>query len=225
MGDTLERATGIALTVCAITITGIFAYRSLVVTRRPPGASREQAPVGFVDDWREAADIGFALGGPDSGGVTILELTDLECPACRGFHETVEEILSERTDVQLIYVPHPLSYHRFAMPAPRAAECAYDIGALQRWISVVFSEQDSLGLKSWGQLAEEAGIADTAQIALCARQAGVTPRIQAGLDFGSRIGMAGTPTVLINGWQFEGVPSRGQLNSAIRKVLRGEPPH
>ncbi|PYO86675.1 MAG: hypothetical protein DMD66_12955 [Gemmatimonadetes bacterium] len=127
---------------------------------------------------KSCQDIGIPEGGSDSAPVAIVEFTDLECPACRGFQRTVSDILHERpSDVRVVYVPHPLSYHRFALGAAQGAECAADVDALGKWLDVVFSKQDSLGLKSWGAYAAEAGIRDTARIAECAKRRVAGPRI------------------------------------------------
>lgn len=152
-------------------------------------------------------------------------LSDLECPGCGAFHTTLVDVLGERAhDVRALFVSLPLEYHRFALPAARAAECAEEVGRFRSWIDVVYDNQDSLGLKSWASYGADAGIVDTLRIGKCAASGGTTRRIQAGLDFGSRISFDGTPTVLINGWRFPAPPSKAQLTAAIDAVLAGKRP-
>jgi protein-disulfide isomerase len=49
--------------------------------------------------------------------------------------------------VSLIYIHFPLTGHRFAMPAARAAECAGNQGRFQAMYDQLFDGQDSF----WGQ--------------------------------------------------------------------------
>jgi protein-disulfide isomerase len=224
MGPLIDRLVGVALALAALWIAALFAYRTLHSPMAVPRLLPTEGAPQRTDAWPALTALALPLGGPDSGAVSVAVFTDLECPACRGFHQTIEEILDEREDVRVLYVAHPLTYHRFAMAAARGAECASSVGALRRWMRVVFEKQDSLGLKSWGRYASESGIPDTAWIAECARQHEPSPRIQAGLDLGARIQMTGTPTVLLEGWLMPGVPTKAELLSGIRRVQAGLPP-
>ncbi len=85
----------------------------------------------------------------------------------------------------------------------------------------IFRKQDSLGLKSWGSLAMSVGIADTAAIARCAQAEDVPTPVEEGLTSGKRIGVSGTPTVLVNGWLFS-IPPYDSLGTVLGRALRGE---
>jgi hypothetical protein len=50
------------------------------------------------------------------------------------------------------------------------------------------------------------------------------PRIDAGRAFGDRISIAGTPTVLVNGWRYPYTPSMDDLERALEAVLGGREP-
>ncbi|MCA1792213.1 MAG: thioredoxin domain-containing protein [Thioalkalivibrio sp.] len=127
----------------------------------------------FEDRWASVLPYGATIMGGPSASVTIVELTDLECPACRGYHSRLRDLVERHEGrVRVVYVPYPLtSIHRFALAAAQAGDCALDDSpdALRRWIETVYAGQDSLGLRSWGAYAAAAGIADTAAIANCAR--------------------------------------------------------
>jgi protein-disulfide isomerase len=116
--------------------------------------------------------------------------------------------------VQVLLVHFPLAIHRFAKPAARALECAYHGGSAESFTSTVFSHEDSMGVITWGELAHRAGIVDTARVERCARDPAPVRRIEEGVALGERIGVRGTPTVMINGWRY-GVPSREQLDSTV----------
>lgn len=223
MADRLDRTVSIVLMLSAAAIAMAFVYRTLhVVPRRVSAADTH---VRYVKSWRDALPLADFEGGTPSAPITIVELADLQCPACRGFQRTVNAIIAQRSaDVRVLYVPLPLSYHRFAPAAAKGGECAARMGKLPAWINVLYEQQDSLGLKSWGAFARDAAIADTARIAACALDS-VTPlRIDRALAFAKRIHFFGTPTVLVNGWMFPQPPSKQELDSAIDAVLDARSP-
>lgn len=218
-----DRASSVVFMVCAAAMALAVVYRTFRPAQAVSATTRQPAAVSEAI-WQNALGAGIFIGGSREGPVTIVELTDLECPACRGFESTLDDVLVERpTDVRLLYVPHPLSYHRFAMAAAKGAECAADVGSLPRWIKTVYAGQDSLGLKSWGAYAADARISDTALIARCAREARPSPRVQNGLALGSSLGSVGTPTVIVNGLRFFDTPTKDQLEKVIDSAGRSAP--
>jgi len=86
------------------------------------------------------------------------------------------------------------------------------------WLDAVLKKQDSIGLRSWGEFAVEAGIPDTASISRCARNPSPVLRIDSGLVLGERLGVNGTPTVFVNGWRMPGLPTREALVEKIYEV-------
>lgn len=211
----LERIGNLVVMMSALFMAIAVGYRTF---HKAPSFDAPANAVVQVDEalWREAVALGTDIGGKRDAPITIVEFTDLECPACRGFQPLLEALLSEHSNViRLLYIPHPLPYHRFAIPAANAAECADRYGRLHSWINAVYDGQDSLGLRSWSSYATAAGIPDTAALVNCARAVAPNPRISAGLKLGARIGVTGTPTVVINGRLFSNPPSQRQLLQVI----------
>lgn len=155
----------------------------------------------------------------------VLVLTDLECPACRAFHSTLGELQRDHPGMTSIwYLQHPLTYHRAALPAARAAECAAATGQFRAFVDEVFQEQQALENARWANLALAAGIADTARIVDCAEADSVPLKIREGLRVGAEIALRGTPTVLVNGWQFHDTPSLRELELALEALTAGKRP-
>lgn len=218
----LERVSTVVLTIAGVVIAASIAYRSFGPAEARASAGNET--MDSIPQWRDVAAFGTRVGSA-TAPVTIVEFADLECPACRGFQPTLSNVLRTFKDsVSVVYVSFPLSMHRFAMPAARAQECAERAGAFERWRAAVFEKQDSLGLKSWGSYANDAGIADTASISACANAAGTPARVASALAFGRKIHLMGTPTVLVNGWRFATPPSEQEFDDAVSKALRGRRP-
>ena len=223
MHSAMERGLSVLLSLSAVTIAGSVAWREFGTPRltetRPVRSPRPE----YIAGWEEALAVGIRVGEA-SARITIVEFSDIECPACRRFQGIISETLREYPrDVALLFVHMPLQGHRFAMQAARAADCAERMGQFVPMIDAIFRKQDSLGLKSWGSFALEAGISDSASISACARDARPVGRIDAGVALAEKLEVTATPTVLVNGWKFLG-PSKGELDRAIEAALRGKAP-
>lgn len=203
------------LAAAALLASMSFAYKTFFA--RTADVSGAPKLARKTESWPRALSIGHRLSGSDSAPVSLIVLTDLECPACRGFHNgALADLVKKYGDsLRVSYVQHPLSYHKLALPAARATECIASSNrlALAQWFDVVFSKQDSLGIKSYGSFAEEAGVSDTAQIAQCTKSTTSFSRIEAGLELGREIRLVGTPTVIVNGWILPDVPSVATIDS------------
>jgi len=209
------------LVLATLAIAASVVYKTFFQQTIPTG---EPVPV-LLEEWKDALDIGHRIYGSPAAPVTIVELTDLECPACRGFHPILGRLALKYPDVvQVIYIPYPLKYHKFALPAARGAECSAAGGQLTAWLGAVFAGQDSLGLRSFASFASAAGILDSFGIDECANSGTVFRRIEAGLAYGKRVQLQGTPQIIVNGWKYPGVPSEAELDSAVRRIRDGLPP-
>ena len=223
MPAAMERGLTVVLCLSAVTIAGSVAWREFGKPRPTESRLAGRPRPEYISGWEKALAVGIRVGEA-SARVTIVEFTDLECPACRRFQNVMREILRDYPrDVALIFVHTPMPGHRFAMQAARAAECAERMGRFFPMIEAILSKQDSVGIKSWGSFALEAGIPDSASINACARDSRPVRRIDAGVAFAESLEVNATPTVLVNGWKFLG-PTKAELGRAIEATLQGKPP-
>ena len=221
MAFNFDRVLSSLLTLAAIVVAAVLVKREFF-----SGSATQPVdePPQYVPSWSASFERGHKSGEPDAP-VKILELSDFECPFCRRFDSTVKVIESRfPRSVQVSFVHFPLPTHRFAIPAARAAECAADQGKFVPMHDVLFAEQDSLGLKSWNALAGEAGIADTVKFDACLKQQTSFPPIDSGKAYGERIGVHGTPTVIINGWRLSAPPTPDELASIVQSIKSGKSP-
>lgn len=89
-------------------------------------------------------------------------------------------------------------------------------------MDLAFAKQDSFGIKSWPEFAREAKVADVGAYSRCLG----TPSfamIDSGTALGRQLGISGTPTMIVNGWQFGGPPTEDELSQDIRAILTGTP--
>jgi protein-disulfide isomerase len=175
---------------------------------------------GSVDNWDELVNSPLRMG-PADAKVKIVEFADFECPACRGFTTgALRGIRAEYPgDVAIFFHHWPLSYHRFAYPAAKAAECANHQARFEQFHDAVYAHQDSLGLITFIEFARIAGVPDTVAFQACIRQPGRVARVDQDAALALAAGGAGTPTVLVNGQRLGGVPDSQALSNYVATLL------
>jgi protein-disulfide isomerase len=91
------------------------------------GAASTSAGVMHPDTVTARADRG-RMKGPEDAQVTIVEISDFQCPYCREFASTtfakIDSAYVRTGRARVIYINLPLSIHRDAFAAAEAAMCA-----------------------------------------------------------------------------------------------------
>lgn len=217
MKNVFEKISSVILTLAAAAIAVAFVHREFAVRA---SALAEAPTFTTVKNWPMLLRDGRLIGD-SAAAVKILEFSDFECPFCRRSDSAFHAIAAVHpSDVALIHVHFPLSMHRFAMPAARAAECAANQGRFAQMHDLLFEKQDSLGLMSWVDFAHEAGVQDTATFLACNSARGVPERVAKGLTDGEALGLHETPVVIINGTRVYPPPSAPQLEQIVDSLLR-----
>lgn len=202
------------MVVCALTVTALVVRREIF--HAPQAAVSVESRT--VPDWRSYVE-GQRIG-PADARVTIVEFSDFECPFCR---ETAERLRTIRgrypRDVAVVYRHYPLSYHKHAVPAAKASLCAARQGRFEGYHDALFARQDSLGLIPWTQLAAIAGIPDVPGFEECMRGPDPVPEIERDLAAGTRLGVRGTPAILVNDRLVFGAPP-GLLEELVERAVR-----
>lgn len=208
---------GITIALCAVVMTTLVAYRQF---NPPAAASPYGRPPTRTDKWEELVSRREARGAARAT-VSIVEFADFECPACRQYAPVLDSIrMRYPNDVAVLFAHYPLPYHRFAMPAARAAECARVQGRFDAIHDLLYRKQDSLGLKSWVGFAAEAGVPDAKAFAACNSRTDSLSGIQRDVRLAKALGIAGTPGLVVDGWIWSSAPSLSQLDSVVQARLR-----
>lgn len=211
---------GICLATLSLLPSALSTMRAMVFPQeqRTPDSP---API-WTPEWVRFRELGTRIAGGGESRVSVLAFIDLECPACRAYHpELVELINTIDGPVDLHYVPLPLEGHRFAMPAARVADCLRDRdpAIVGQWIETVFHSQDSLGLLPWTELAIRAGVPDTSLVASCATNRQTPHRVDSAVALADFTGINATPTIMVDGWLFPGLPRLASVEAQITKRL------
>lgn len=144
--------------------------------------------------------------GPDNAAVTLITYCDLQCPDCKEMSANLRRVLPGYGDkVRLMFKNFPLmSRHAWAEPAAIAARCAYIQRADAFWnfYDFFYLQQDSVTTKNVRDkaitVAREAGL-DTNAFAQCFDTKTTASAIQGDLYEANKLGVRGTPTILVNG--------------------------
>jgi protein-disulfide isomerase len=213
------------LVACALLVTGLTFRRELLSAGRSTSlgsSSTVQVPEAI---WRDLTRGGYHFGAIP-GRVRIVVLEDFECPACRAFANgplaSIRREFAGRLEV--IVRDLPLDYHRFAVPTARAAGCAAAQGRFEQFHDLVFQKQDSLGLKSYAEFANESGVPDLVSFEFCLRSRDSLPDAGWNRATAIQLGATGTPTVIVEGTLFGGVPDSLALHDRISRVLEDHSP-
>jgi len=153
--------------------------------------------------------------GADSARVTIVEISDFQCPYCRQWFEQTYARLDSayiRTGrVKLIFIHYPLPNHQQAYPASKAALCAGVQGKFWPMHDRIFATQrewsgQSNPAERFARYATELRL-DAAAYRDCYENDRVAPVIVNDVSNVTGAGVQGTPTFIING--------REVLNGAV----------
>lgn len=213
MSPRLENVTTALLLLCALAVTGMAAQRQL---KAPP----EEEPR-TVTGWEAYARDGH-VQGPANAPVQIVEFADFQCQACERMRYPLDTIRARYpNDVAVTYRHYPLRLtHPHAVAAANAAECAGDESRFFQMHHVLFADQWRIGKRSWTSFAVQAGVRDTVAFSDCTKSMRYAERIERDAAMADSMGIAGTPTLIINGRVFIGAIRTGQLEREVKRARK-----
>ena len=173
---------------------------------------------------------GYALGKADAP-LTMVEFTDLQCPFCRQFMLTsFDEIKKNWIDTgKLRYVTRdfPIAdLHAQAVPAARAARCAGEQGKFWEMRLALMRNANLLSPAYIAATASDLKL-DTKTFAACSTSTKFDSEIDADVQEGLRLRVAGTPTFVlgrtangtIEGPVVVGALPYAQFDAKLRQLL------
>jgi protein-disulfide isomerase len=154
----------------------------------------------------EALDAVVAVGdivtrGSKDAPLTMIEFSDYQCPYCkRHVEQTVPALIKDYVSagkVRYAFRDFPLTpIHPLAAKAAEAARCAGDQGKYWEMHDRLFSMQDELQAEKLPTHAKAIGL-EEAPFRACLDQGRHAAAVQKDLDEGTRLGVRGTPTIVI----------------------------
>ncbi len=164
---------------------------------QPPQAAKSTEKVKPVTDKDH-------IRGSSNAKLTLVEYSDLECPFCKRFHPTMQDLLKTYGDkIRLVYRHYPLAFHANAQKEAEASECVADLGGNDKfweYIDKMFERTTANGtgfaLDKLGPLAAEVGV-DQTQFQSCLDSGKYEKLVKDQLAEGSASGVSGTPSTFI----------------------------
>lgn len=158
--------------------------------------------------------------GPADAWVTVVEVSDFQCPFCGRAATTMKEVEQNYgQDVRLVFKHNPLPFHEHAMPAAMAAECAHDQNKFWPLHDKMFTNQGTLDNANIETYAKEAGL-DMNKFKKCRDENKFKARIEGDQSLATKLGARGTPAFFINGRFLSGAQPFPAFKAIIDEELK-----
>jgi protein-disulfide isomerase len=160
--------------------------------------------------------------GPDDALVTIVEISDFECPFCSRVEPTIKSVIDKYgKDVRVVWMNNPLPFHKNAKPAANAAlEAHAQKGDKGFWAmhDKMFANQKALTTENLEAWAKELGL-NAAKFKKALADDKYGKRIQEQQALASSLGARGTPAFFINGRNLRGAQPLPAFTAVIDEEL------
>ncbi|MEK7650467.1 MAG: DsbA family protein [Patescibacteria group bacterium] len=213
----------VAIIIAGILIAGAVLYSGK--NNNQAGNNPPPEPSYALDKVR-AVDNTDHLRGAANPEITVVEYSDLECPFCKVFHETMHTALAEYSGkIAWVYRHFPIDRHPLAYKQAEATECVAQLGGTEKYwqyvdkIFEVTPSNNGLDMSLLPKMASELGI-DEARFTECLDSGKQTARIRADIDNALEIGAQGTPfsVVIFKNGKKAMIPGALPL-SELKKIL------
>ncbi len=165
--------------------------------------------------------------GPANAPVTIVEFSDLECPACKAAQPTIERLLTDVPDVHFIFQNFPLEQlHPWAFKAAEYADCVSKNkpDAFWKFIELDYTNQEQVTTENVDQkmkeFAAQAGASPEA-VTACVAEPATAARVRESIALGEAVHLTGTPTLYVNGRRIQNV--LGVPYDMLKQLVSGTP--
>ncbi len=155
---------------------------------------------------------------PKSGlfNVTIVEVSDYQCPFCGRAQSTLEQIKKQQDqDIRFVFLHNPLTFHRRALPAAKAAQAAHRQNKFWAYHQLLFSRPSDLSDKHFVALAQEIGL-DIDRFKKDYADPELANEVANQKELAISRGARGTPSFFINGRPLRGAQPIPKFLSEIR---------
>jgi len=174
--------------------------------------------------------------GPAGAPVTVIGITDFQCPYCGRAAQAIEQVLAKYGDrVRFEHVDYPLDqacnpyipkpFHRLACYAAYASRCAARQGRYWHYHHLLFEHQKELDDRVILDLAQQVGLDLPAFKACLSDPDGSLKRsVAADIERARQYQIQGTPTFVVNGKVMAGYLSPEKWDEILGGLLGAVPP-
>ena len=123
-------------------------------------------------------------------------------------------------EVRIRYLHFPVDPGGTGFAAAVASECAAGQKRGPAYHRLLYAHQDALGVLPWDSLAALAGVPDRRAFDACVREQRTADVVRRDRARGQALGIAATPTFLVNGRLYVGGATYAELLARIRRSPR-----
>lgn len=162
--------------------------------------------------------------GNDDALVTIVEISDFQCPFCSRVGPTIARLKKEYgpDKLRVVWKHHPLPFHKNAKPAHIAAETVFALGgddAFWKFHDLAFQNQRNLTEENFSKWAAQAGV-DTAKFEADFKANKFAAKVEEDISLAAKIGAGGTPAFRINGVTLSGAQPYEKFKEVVEAQLK-----
>lgn len=205
-----------------VTVVAVVAVVHRFISGPPLPAIPTEFEPRVISDWNDYASDGVRLG-PGSAAVVIVAFFDYLCPRCEAADAQLRELRRRHPEKVAVVYRHFPFLADLSFSASVAAECGRRAGRFRPIHEALLTGTDSLGITPWTRIAIGAGVRDTATFRACMHGRAAEQVVRRDLRAGQRLGVAGTPTLLVNELLFEGSPGLAYLDATVRRASTRRP--
>ncbi len=156
------------------------------------------------------------IRGNEKAPVTIVEFSDFQCPYCSRLQPILKQILEAYpNDVKLVFKDFPLSFHKHAKNAAKAAHAAGEQEKYWEMHDLIFENYNKLDENKFKEFAEKLNL-NVEKFVADYNSNKYDNQIQQDINTGRSVGVSGTPTLFINGKKM-----RSRSFEDFKKVIEG----
>lgn len=160
------------------------------------------------------------IRGNKNAPITIVEFSDIQCPFCSRYHDTMTEVMKNYPDkVRWVFKHFPLdSIHPYARKAAEATECAGEQNKFWEYTDNLYANQDKLNNEYLSTAAATVGL-DVKKFDSCLSSGKMADKVNEDFKYGQTLGVRGTPGSFINGKSIPGAVPFSTVDGMIKAEL------
>ncbi len=157
--------------------------------------------------------------GAKTQKIVLVEFSDFQCPYCAKAHQTLKQFMAtHQNQVTLVYKFLPLiQIHAEAMNSAKAAWAAGQQGKFWEFQDALFTQQDKLGEPLYVATAKALNL-DLKKFDQDRQGDVVSAAIQKDVAMAEKLGVSGTPFLVMNGEPISGAAQLADLEALLGKV-------
>lgn len=184
-----------------------------------------------VNDIEISEDLTQRTLGQVNAPITIVKFSDFQCPACKQAGTLLKAIARESKGIiKLVYKYYPLDSkcnakvpagrgHLQACKAAVSSLCAANQGQFWAYHDLIFANQHDLNDKAFEAFAKQLNL-DMPMFKQCSQSSIAYNMVRNDVEDGERMHVSHTPTIFINGREYQGRITRSGIQEVIDALMQ-----